>query len=82
MSAREISRKHAWSDNDDCINKELRDVIDLEKDYADNGNSDERSKNVFDELLNKEKSSDLLNIQDKSKGVQKFAVGYIFGVIE
>ena len=71
MLAREISRKRARSDDDDCINKELRDVIDLEKDYADNGNSDERTKNVFDELLNKEKSSDLLNIQEKIKGSSK-----------
>ena len=68
MTAREILRKHAQSDDDNCINKELRNVIDLEKDYADNGNSDECTKNVFDELLNKEKSSDLLNIQDKNKG--------------
>ena len=37
---------------------------------------------MFDELLNKEKSDLLLNPQTKTKEVQKFAVGYIFGVIE
>jgi hypothetical protein len=84
MSAREISRKHARSEDDDCINKELEDVIviDIENDNANNGNLDKRTKSVFNELLNKEKSSDLLKIQDKNKGVQKFAVEYIFGIIE
>ena len=71
MLAREISRKRARSKNDDCINKELTDVIDIQNDYANNGNSDKRTKNVFDELLNKEKSSDLLNIQEKIKGGSK-----------
>ena len=71
MSAREISRKCARSENDNCINKELTDVIDIQNDYANNGNSDKRTKNVFDELLNKEKSSDLLNIQEKIKGSSK-----------
>lgn len=78
MSAREIS-KRARSEDEDCINKELKDVIDLEKDYADNGNSDEHAKNVFDELLNKEKSTDLLNIQDKNKGSKVRSWIYLWG---
>ena len=71
MSDKEISRKRAWSED---VNKEPKDIIDIEKltlDYANNGNSDKCTKNVFDELLNKEKSSDLLNIQDKNKGGSK-----------
>jgi hypothetical protein len=73
MSAKKISRKHARSEDDDCIDEELRDVIiiNIEKDNTNNGNLDKRIKSVFDELINKEKSSDLLKIQDKNKGGSK-----------
>ena len=74
MSTREISRKRARSDDDGCINKELTQpkmLLIQKMIMLIMINSNERTKNVFDELLNKGQSTDLLNIQDKNKGGSK-----------
>ena len=74
MSTKEASKKCTWpAGDDDCVDR--NDIIDIERfitDDIDDGSLDEHTKNVnmFDELLNKEKS-DLLNPQTKNKGGSK-----------